>query len=207
MPQRTHRRSVSTRCHQSGVTLIEILVTMLIAAIGLLGTAGLQLAATRYQQVSFMRAQAFVHAQFIAEKIRVNSSALTAPGPTLPANAYLEPNTYADAGVDTNWPADPACGLAGQADCTAQQAAQRDVLDWHEALRARLPGGRGAILALPAVGGVVDPAGRQIVVMWTEKQQNTTDDAATDFTDISCPAALAVPAASGVRCLNITVSP
>lgn len=207
MFQRTHHCRVSTSRYQSGVTLIEILVTMLIAAIGLLGTAGLQLAATRYQQVSFMRAQAFIHAQFIAEKIRVNSSALTAPGPASPANAYLEPNTYVDAGVDTNWPADPACGLTSQADCSAQQAAQRDVLEWHEALRARLPGGRGAILAVTGTGGIVDPTARQIVVMWTEKQQNTTDDAATDFTDITCPAALAVPAASGVRCLNITVSP
>jgi type IV pilus assembly protein PilV len=38
---------------QLGATLIEVLVTMFVVAVALLGTAGLQIASTRYQQTTY----------------------------------------------------------------------------------------------------------------------------------------------------------
>jgi type IV pilus assembly protein PilV len=186
---------------QDGATLIEVLVTMFVVAVALLGTAGLQLASTRYQQTAFMRSQALVEAQWIAEKIRANQAALVAALPTTPANAYLAQDTYAAADA---LPTDPACGLAAQVPCGTQEAAQKDVREWRQSLQARLPEGRGSILPV-STGAAIDPIARQIVVMWIEKQQNATVDAESDVTDAACPAA--VSASAGVRCFTLVMMP
>jgi type IV pilus assembly protein PilV len=187
---------------QRGATLIEVLVTMLVVAIGLVGAAGLQLSSSRYQQTAHMRSQAVEAAQFIVEKIRVNGSATTSPLPPAPVNAYLAADGYAAAAT---LPADPACGLSAQPACSQFLAAQRDVREWRQALQ-RLPGGRGAIWPVSS-GGFTDPAARQVVVMWTEKQQNEAGTNAVpnplDVTDPTCPA----PLVAGVRCLSMVVTP
>lgn len=181
---------------QQGATLIEILVTMLVVAIGLLGAGGLQLAATRYQQTAQMRSQAMVQMQFITEKIRANNSVLASA-------AYIAADSYTDAAT---YPVDPGCGLSGQPVCNALQSAQKDLRLWRELLVV-LPGGRGSIFPI-TTGGITDPLTRQVVVMWQEKQQSETgviggpdpDQAATDPT---CPA----PQVAGVRCVTMLVSP
>ncbi|MBK6293873.1 MAG: hypothetical protein IPF55_05665 [Rhodoferax sp.] len=57
------------------------------------------------------------------------------------------------------------------------------------------------------IGGFTDPAARQVVVMWTEKQQNEAGTNAVpnplDVTDPTCPA----PLVAGVRCLSMVVTP
>ena len=111
---------------QRGVTLIEVLITMVVVAVGLLGAAGLQLASTRFQQTAFFRTQAFQQAEFIIEKIRVNNTNLTIANlpnaAATPETAYLAPDDYATADV---LPPDPACGLQGQAVCTPAVCAAR----------------------------------------------------------------------------------
>lgn len=195
---------------QRGATLIEVLITMLVVAVGLLGAAGLQLASTRYQQTSAMRSQALLQAEFIIEKMRVNSTNLTAANlvnaQANPESAYLAADEYPDADA---LPGDPACGLNGQPICSAAQAAQRDLREWKLSLARDLPGGRGSIF--PVLNGVVpEPNARRVVVMWREKASATTDNVADQSTaeadDPTCPgtAATRVP---GVRCLNLWISP
>ena len=55
-----------------GFSLLEILVAVLILAIGLLGMAGLQLVATRSVQESFQRSQAILLMQDMVDRINVN---------------------------------------------------------------------------------------------------------------------------------------
>ena len=189
---------------QQGATLIEILVTMLVVAIGLLGAAGLQLAATRYQQTAQMRGQALMQAQFIIEKIRANSNAVIAATPPNAASAYLAPQAYAAATLAA-LPADPGCGLATA--CTSAQAAVKDMRDWRASVQT-LPAGRGAVFPVIAAGGATDRTVRQVVVMWQEKQQNEVGTAANPDpdpvpVDPGCPA----PRVGGVRCLTVLVTP
>ncbi len=185
---------------QTGFSLIEVLVTMLVVALGLLGAAGTQLAAARYQQTAGFRNQAFTEAQYIIERMKVNSSALTAAAPPAPVNAYLLAETYDNA---ANPPNDPVCGLALQPVCTTFQAAQRDMRDWRLSLARNLPGGRGAIFTV-ASGAINDPAARRIVVMWVEKPDLATDNAEVAAPiDATCPA----PQTAGVRCLSLIVTP
>jgi type IV pilus assembly protein PilV len=188
------------RVEQRGFSLIEVLVTMLVVALGLLGAAGTQLAATRYQQTAGFRNQAFTEAQYIIERMKVNSAALTAAAPIAPVNTYLLTDTYDNAG---NAPGDPACGLNAQPLCTASQAAQRDMREWRLSLARNLPAGRGSVFTISS-GGITDPAMRRVVVMWIEKRDSSTDDAELAApTDATCPA----PQTAGVRCLSLVVTP
>ena len=57
---------------QSGVTLVEVLVTMLIVAFGLLGLAGMQVRAQQATYESYQRAQAVLLLSGITEKINAN---------------------------------------------------------------------------------------------------------------------------------------
>ena len=57
---------------QSGFTMMEILVTLLILAIGLLGIAALQFKAMRYSNDAFRRSQVNFLAYEIADRMRIN---------------------------------------------------------------------------------------------------------------------------------------
>ncbi|MEY5098233.1 MAG: type pilus modification protein PilV [Pseudomonadota bacterium] len=63
---------------QRGASLIEVLVTMVIMAVGLLGLAGLTLANARSSKNSFYRTEATFLAHDILDSIRANKSALNA---------------------------------------------------------------------------------------------------------------------------------
>ncbi|MCB1776271.1 MAG: type IV pilus modification protein PilV [Candidatus Competibacteraceae bacterium] len=60
---------------QTGFTLIEILVTVVVTAIGLLGLAGLQTIALRFNSTSYQRSQATVLAYDITERMRASKPA------------------------------------------------------------------------------------------------------------------------------------
>lgn len=199
-------KNFKQRKSNRGVTLIEVLVTMLVVAIGLLGAGGLQLASTRYQQTAQMRGEGLIQAQFISEKIRANSSAVIGAAPPAPANVYLAANDYANATL-TTLPADPTCGLNAQPACTAAQAAVKDIIQWRRSLMV-LPSGRGSIFPVTDAAGATDPTARQIIVMWQEKQENEVGTTANPNpnpapTDPTCPA----PQVGGVRCLSMLVTP
>ncbi|GFM87213.1 type IV pilus modification protein PilV [Pseudomonas cichorii] len=61
-----------TRHRQTGMTLIEVLVSVLILAIGLLGAAAIQLNALKYTDSSTMTSQASFIAYDMMDRIRAN---------------------------------------------------------------------------------------------------------------------------------------
>jgi len=67
-PSRAVRRRASAR----GVGLIEVLVAVLVLAIGLLGVAAMQALALRNSQSSLERSQGVVHAYTILDAMRAN---------------------------------------------------------------------------------------------------------------------------------------
>ena len=58
--------------HQSGSSLIEILVTLVILAIGILGVFALQTSSLKSNQNSYLRTQATILSYDIVERIRAN---------------------------------------------------------------------------------------------------------------------------------------
>jgi type IV pilus assembly protein PilV len=59
---------------QQGVGLVEVLVALLLLAIGVVGFAGLQVRAISATSEAFQRSQAMVLARDVSERIRVNNS-------------------------------------------------------------------------------------------------------------------------------------
>ncbi|MGI9281387.1 MAG: type IV pilus modification protein PilV [Endozoicomonas sp.] len=96
-----------------GFTLIEILVAVLVLAIGLLGMASLQLLGSQSSQGAASRTQAALLAYDLAERMRNNRE------------AALD-GSYGNGQLAA--PNDPACIFAGG--CNPDQLAAHDIREW-----------------------------------------------------------------------------
>ena len=101
---------------QAGSTLIEILVTLVILAIGILGVFALQTSSLKSNQNSYLRTQATILSYDIMERIRanrqgVNNGSYNNPTPGLTANclatAGCSLNTLSSNGVISEPPPTP----------------------------------------------------------------------------------------------------
>jgi type IV pilus assembly protein PilV len=172
---------------QYGVTLIEVLVTMVIVAIGLLGLAGMQVRGLSIQKDAHGRALATQLALDLADRMRSNVAAATA-GDYNFAAAYPT-GTYTP-------PAAPDCEANV---CTPQQQAQYDLDRWFARVRGgALPGGWARIAQVPG-----QPAW-EITMMWVETglRTNAALRSALDANRV-CPNG--TPAE--VECIRIRVRP
>ncbi|NOX91889.1 MAG: type IV pilus modification protein PilV [Gammaproteobacteria bacterium] len=148
-----------------GFTLIEVLVTLVVLAIGLLGLAGLQASSLKHNNNAYQRTQATFLAYDILDRMRVNPMG-------------IEAGSY-DA-VDTeSLPTDPSC--VGTS-CTPAQLADNDALEWATRLTAALPSGRGVI------AGTGANAPFTITVMWDDMRTGATGTNCdqTDPDDMTC---------------------
>lgn len=65
---------------QRGFTMIEVLVAVLVLAIGLLGVAGVQLVSMQQTVNSTLRSEATMYAQTVAERLRANGGVTLTAG-------------------------------------------------------------------------------------------------------------------------------
>ncbi|MFG1495121.1 type IV pilus modification protein PilV [Saccharospirillum sp. HFRX-1] len=111
---------------QDGATLIEVLIAVVLLAIGFLGYAQLQTRALQISNEALYQSRAAVMAESLFERLRANRDL------ALNGNDYL----FNDDGQG-NLPSQPDCDLQ---DCSAVQIAQRDLALWLEQLKDTLPG-------------------------------------------------------------------
>jgi type IV pilus assembly protein PilV len=115
-----------------GFTLLEILIAVLVLALGILGGVALQLAALRARHQAALLSQATQMATTLAERMRVNPTQADTYL-TLNYDAYAEPS-----------PAAPAL-LCHVAPCMAAQLALSDLYEAKQQVRLTLPAGRVVI--------------------------------------------------------------
>jgi type IV pilus assembly protein PilV len=115
---------------QAGFTLVEILVSIVIGAIGLMGVARLQLVTLQNNSASQYRSIAIQLASDLFERLRTNQESVN-------AGRYNQPATVATA-ASYNTPS-IACASAGL--CNSTERAATDLADAMTQARAVLPGG------------------------------------------------------------------
>ena len=137
------------RIRQSGATMMEVLVAILIVVIGLLGLAGLQARINLSEMESFQRAQALILLQDMVDRINANRKN---------ADSYIT-----TVGTGT-----------AAADCSALHDAALDLCEWSNSLlgAAESTGGLkvgamiGARGCVQAIGPGTMPKQYQVSVVW-----------------------------------------
>lgn len=143
------------RSRQTGMSLIEILIAIVIIAIALFGTASLQMSAMRMGQGGVFRSHAVFLAQDIAERMEAN-----APGAI--AGSYVVALTGTPPTVDTT------CETAA---CPQAALATYDIAQWANTVSTALPQSSWSITQ--TVAGT--PSTYTIVVRWIDRRTKTAD--------------------------------
>lgn len=175
---------------QSGFLLIEVLVSMLLAAVAVIALTRVHAAALQGMRASGHRALALQLASDLAERLRANrSGALHGPAS---AYQFLAPAAPAAA-------ADPLASLCDgpAAVCAPADLARADVAQWSLLLRRQLPQG-AAWVQVDATQGLAD-----IWIAWRDVAD--ADDAAL-ASGAACPAALGGSGSGSLRCLMLRVA-
>lgn len=137
---------------QSGFTLLEVLVAVLVLSIGLLGLAGLLASSIRNNQSAYQRTQATWLAYDIVDRMRVNRPAALA-------------SDYDTAlGTPANCAANPT--LSGA-------MAAQDLTGWKTLLACALPAGDGAVALNTATRQVT------VTVQWNDSRGTSGNTAQT----------------------------
>ncbi len=121
---------------QKGVGLIEVLASMLILGVGVLGMLSVQTRSVQFNKSAMFESQAIVLAGDIMDRVRAN---------------VRETRRYT---IDFNEP-NPnyvTCD-GGSAECAPHQLADYDVATWRTEIAAILPDGNGEITMLDGEGG------------------------------------------------------
>jgi type IV pilus assembly protein PilV len=112
---------------QSGMTLMEVLVAVLVLSVGLLGIAGLQVQGTRHAYDAQLHTLAVFQAQDMADRMRSNMAGVRAGDYNSRSDTPSSP---------------PSCGSST---CTAAELADYDVYRWNTDNASFLPSGAGDI--------------------------------------------------------------
>jgi type IV pilus assembly protein PilV len=137
---------------QSGFTLLEVMIALVIFSIGLLGLAGLQAGGLRSNTQAQLRTIAVIQTYDMAERIRAN------------------PRGVEDGDYNAFDDATPTAGDCISATCTAAEMATYDYYEWEISTQNVLPSGHGTVTS--AVAGTTRLF--TVTVMWDEERTGVT---------------------------------
>lgn len=171
-----HNPSVARRAaagrYQSGFSLLEVLISLVVLSVGLLGMAGLMSTTLKSNDSAYMRTQATVEAYNILDRMRANNSAVTSGN-----YIYGMPSAPSAASHP------PAACTGISAACSGAQLANYDIGYWEYDLATRLPDGRGSISTAPIANGT----GTDVVirVLWNDSRASRALNGAPNATTLS----------------------
>jgi len=172
---------------QIGFTLIEVLIAMLLLAVGLLGLAALQTSTLRSNLAAYNHGQATQLLYDMADRMRANNCKPSPPPPQTAtftcsyptyasaANAYIttNSNTYAQ-GKSINTACTTTTG------CSPTVLASNDLIEWNNAIVATLPMGRGSITSTDTPATVNSIF--LLSITWDDDRSGTVDSNDPTFT-------------------------
>ncbi|TAK97180.1 MAG: type IV pilus modification protein PilV [Aquabacterium sp.] len=174
--------------NQTGATLVEVLVSVLLLSLGVLAMAAMQVNAVQYSKTSEFRTVATLLANDLGDRMRANDpSGQVRSGPTgydyLSSGAYAAPTLPNPPGTDC---------ADGATTCAFNQMAAYDKATWARTVFQQLPQGTARV--------VVDAANAnaEIWIVWTDPSSSSNQ--AAD----NCPANYNQP--STVRCVYFRIA-
>lgn len=136
----------------TGFTLIEVLIAMLVLAIGLLGLAALQATGIRNNQSAYYRGQATQLAYNLADRMRANVAGKT---------------TY------TTGTATATANCLTTAGCTKEAMAEHDLKEWNDAISSTLPSGTGTVTVAAGI--------YTITINWDDNHDGSVNNSDPNF--------------------------
>jgi type IV pilus assembly protein PilV len=159
--------------------MIEVLVTMLIVTLALLGTAGLQAYSIRLNQGGQFRTQAVFLAADLAERMEANPAGAI-PGASA-TGGYATSWDYTTSGAYDQSSLSTACATGT---CTALALATYDISQWQNAVAAALPQVSWVVCVDADGDGVcdtnpptTDPTTYTITISWVDRRADTDNKA------------------------------
>ena len=193
-----------SRSKQTGVTLIEVLVSVMLMSFALLGMAALQAQSMALQTSATTRGNVAVLIADISDRMRSNLSESPGYDTTVATPTFAITADYAGQATP---PATPSTNCMTTA-CSAAARATFDLATWRIKVRNELPRGSALI-----TGG--QQTGINVTIMWFDKEFRSgealrqtpqcTAAMTAGATQTCCPAVADAPA--GVRCHNSTLFP
>lgn len=158
---------------QSGFSLLEVLIAIVIFSFALLGIAGMMTVTIRSNHNGYLRSQATILANDMASKMRANVGGLWA-------------HAYDSSGGNVPNDITTICDKTSR--CTKEQLAQLDMEQWGSSLNQLLPSGTGTLrcqnVAPPS--GIMSSGNWQasppfsgmcvITVNWNESNETGSED-------------------------------
>ncbi len=148
--------------------MIEVLVTLLIISLALLGTAGLQAYSMRLNQGGQFRSLAVFLAADLAERMEANKAGAT-------AGSYVLANTTGATYLAGATAVSSACVTSA---CSASALAAFDLSQWQSAVAATLPQSSWSVALTQAASGTQTQSSYTITIGWVDRRSNTTNAAA-----------------------------
>lgn len=147
---------------QRGITLIESLVAIVVAALGILGILGVQMRTLSDTQTTVRRAQAIRLIEDLSERMKVHPNAL------VNINSYVI--GWRATGATTTDQASPLCDTGS---CSHTDFAAYDLREWKRSVERALPLGDANVFFAP--GETVVGSQRQlgVIIRWRENERDT----------------------------------
>jgi len=146
----SHQLNYSDQASQVGFTMLEMLISMFVLSVGVLGVAALQLTTLENLQISHQNGIAAMLADDISERMLANAEE-AASGSYIHSEAVNNP---------------PDCEAD---DCTKGELANFDVAEWQNNLAELLPSSAGSV---ERVGSTNDFL---VTVFWDDDLSGSTD--------------------------------
>ncbi len=127
----------------AGFTLIEVLISVLILSVGILGLAGLQASSMQSNHSAYLKSQANIFSYDILDSMRANRGATTNAATALGGAYNITINETPPTGPTT---------------------AELDLARWLNAIAAQLPEGKGSVTQIPATPRFT------IVIQWNDRE-------------------------------------
>lgn len=164
---------LTTARHAAGFSLIEVLISLVILSVGLLGIAAMVATSLKSKDSSYMRTQATALSSAILDRMRANRATAT-------ANGY-------DVALGAVTATLPSCFGNGAA-CNPTQVATVDLEQWKSDLANLLPSGDGSIST------VINSQMTQVTVtvVWSDQRANQATAAATSAAPVAATTSFVV---------------